>query len=462
MDTGTPLFGTDGMRGRMNRYPMTSEVALALGEALALLLRDGHTQRVVIGKDTRLSGYLIENAISSGLCTMGAEAIFLGPLPTPGIAFITRAMRADAGVVISASHNPYTDNGIKFFDAFGFKFPDEFEKRLEDWVLKKGDLAAHRVDADAVGKAYRVDDVSGRYIEFLKASFPKVLSLEGMKIALDCANGAAYKIGPTVLRELGATVFPLSIEPNGRNINANCGALHPQAVAEAVRAQGAHIGIALDGDADRVILCDEKGEIVDGDRLLGICAIQYAKEGMLAKNTVVGTVMSNLGFELSLKARGIDLIRTTVGDRFVIQAMREGGYNLGGERSGHIVFLDKTTTGDGMLASLQVLALMQESGRTLSSLASEIILFPQIEKNVVVARRESLEAHAPLKRRILEIQKELGARGGLLVRYSGTEPLLRIMAQGEDEPKLTRYVEELAFLAANELSHARVADSTGR
>lgn len=445
------LFGTDGLRGRVNQYPMVSEVALALGQAITVLFRNGHQHRIVIGKDTRLSGYLIENALSSGICSMGAEAILLGPLPTPGIAFITRAMRADSGVVISASHNPYQDNGIKFFDAFGFKLPDDMEEKIED-LITSGKLADYRPDAEQVGKASRVEDVSGRYIEFLKSSFPKTFSLEGIKIVVDCANGSAYKIAPTVLRELGAEVIPLSIEPNGRNINENCGALYPEHVAQKVLEFGAHLGIALDGDADRVILSDEQGNVVDGDQLLGVCAIHYAEQGMLSKKTVVGTVLSNLGLETSLHNKGISLIRVKVGDRYVIEEMRRGAYTIGGERSGHMVFLDKATTGDGMLASLQVLALMIETQRPLSELAAQIVLYPQVERNVAVGQKLPLESRKGLTRRIHQIQRDLQGIGALIVRYSGTEPILRIMAQGENEDLLHGYVDELAFLAAQEIN----------
>lgn len=445
------LFGTDGLRGRVNQYPMLSEIALALGQAITVLFRNGHQSRIVIGKDTRLSGYLIENALSSGICSMGAEAIFLGPIPTPGIAFITRAMRADAGVVISASHNPYQDNGIKFFDAFGFKLPDQMEDRLQE-LVQSGKLADYRIEAENVGKAYRVEDASGRYIEFLKSSFPKKLSLDGLKIVIDCANGAAYKIAPTVLRELGAEVITLSIEPNGRNINENCGALHPQAMASKVREVGAHLGIALDGDADRLILCDEKGQVIDGDKVIGICAFHYAAQGALAKNTVVGTVLSNLGLELSLKGKGISFIRTKVGDRYIIEEMRKGDYTLGGERSGHIVFLDKTTTGDGMLASLQVLALMLERGLPLSELAKDILILPQVEKNVSIATRKPIEDNEVVSHAISQMRRSLGRTGEIVVRYSGTEPLLRIMAQGEDEAQIAIYVEELAMLVEREMN----------
>lgn len=450
-ESRSKLFGTDGLRGRVNSYPMVSEVALALGQAITVLFRNGHHHRIVIGKDTRLSGYLIENAISSGICSMGADAILLGPMPTPGIAFITRAMRADAGVVISASHNPYQDNGIKFFDAFGFKLPDHIEARIEDLVASGG-LSDCRAEAEKVGKAYRVEDASGRYIEFLKSSFPKQLSLDGLKIVVDCANGASYKIAPTVLHELGAEVIPLSIEPNGRNINDRCGALHPTVISKKVVETGAHLGIALDGDADRVILCDEKGKVVDGDQVLGICAFHYASQGVLAKNTVVGTVLTNLGLEFSLQGKGISLVRSKVGDRYVIEAMKEGSYTLGGERSGHVVFLDKTTTGDGMLASLQVLALMLERQLPLSELAKDITLFPQLERNITVREKLPLHQNADLSARVEKIRHSLGRKGEVVIRYSGTEPLLRITMQGEDEGLLGGYIEELASWVDREIN----------
>src|SRR5262245_19189625 len=428
------LFGTDGVRGTANIHPMTSEVALALGRAIAQLFRrkgSAHHSRVVIGKDTRRSGYMLANALSSGICSAGADAIFLGPLPTPAIAFITTAMRADAGVVISASHNPFGDNGIKFFDHTGFKLPDEGERRLEEII----DSEAHKNDrptGDQIGRAYRVDDAPGRYIEFWKSRFPKDLSLEGVKIVVDCAHGAAYRVAPTVFEELGAIVTSLGVVPDGLNINRACGALHPEKMCEKVREVGAHLGVALDGDADRVVLCDERGEKIDGDVILAIAAQEMKKKSILKKNTVVATVMSNFGLERFLEKEGIALKRVQVGDRYVVEAMREGGFNLGGEQPGHLIFLDHATTGDGILAALQILAILQRRGEPLSRLKSLITSVPQILENVKVAERKDLQSFPDLQKRLASAEKRLSGQGRLLLRYSGTEPLVRIMVEGED------------------------------
>jgi phosphoglucosamine mutase len=439
------LFGTDGVRGTANIHPMTSEVALALGRAIAQLFRrkgSAHHSRVVIGKDTRRSGYMLENALSSGICSAGADAIFLGPLPTPAIAFITTAMRADAGVVISASHNPFDDNGIKFFDHTGFKLPDEWERRLEE-LIDSETGQNDRPTGDRIGRAYRVDDAPGRYIEFLKSRFPKDLSLEGVKIVVDCAHGAAYRVAPTVFEELGAVVTPLGVSPDGLNINRDCGALHPEAMCEKVLETGAHLGIALDGDADRVVLCDEKGEKIDGDVILAIAAQEMKKKGLLKKNTVVATVMSNFGLERFLEKEGITLKRVQVGDRYVVEAMREGGYNLGGEQSGHLIFLDHATTGDGILAALQVLAILQRRGEPLSRLKGLITSVPQILENVKVAERRDLQTFPALQKRVASAEKRLSGQGRLILRYSGTEPLVRIMVEGEDPSLLREIAAEL-------------------
>ena len=439
------LFGTDGVRGVANLHPMTSEVALGLGRAIARLFRrKGSSQhsRVVIGKDTRRSGYMFENALSSGICSAGADAIFLGPLPTPAIAFITTAMRADAGVVISASHNPFGDNGIKFFDHTGFKLPDELERKLEELMdapIPPGEVP---VGAD-VGKAYRVDDAPGRYIEFLKASFPKDLKLEGFKIVVDCAHGAAYRVAPVIFEELGATVIPLGVSPDGLNINQDCGALHPKAMCEAVKKHGANLGIALDGDADRVILCDETGEKIDGDTILAIAAREMKERKALKKDTVVGTLMSNFGLERFLQGLKIDLKRVNVGDRYVVEAMRAGGYNLGGEASGHLIFLDHSTTGDGILAALQVLSIMKRRGEPLSSLKRLIVPVPQVLENVRVHRRDELSSFPSLQKKLSESETRLNGKGRLLLRYSGTEPLVRIMVEGEDERVVREIVQDL-------------------
>jgi len=438
------LFGTDGVRGTANRPPMTPEVALALGRGIAHLFRKKGSAhpRVVIGKDTRRSGYMIENALSSGVCSAGADAIFLGPLPTPGIAFITTAMRADAGVVISASHNPFGDNGIKFFDHTGFKLPDDLERSLEQLI--EGDTLRNDPPiGDEIGKAYRVEDAPGRYIEFLKSTFPRDLGLEGMKIVVDCAHGAAYRVAPTVFEELGASVLPLAVSPNGVNINDGVGALYPQMMSKKVVEWGGQFGVALDGDADRVIVCDEKGQVVDGDVILALAAREMKRHGLLKKDTVVATVMSNFGFERFLQNEGISLLRTPVGDRYVVEAMREGGYNLGGEPSGHLIFLDHATTGDGILAALQVLAIMLRLGRPLSELRKLMVTLPQLLENVLVSRREDLSAISSLQKKVSEAQARLKGQGRLLLRYSGTEPLVRIMVEGENETLLREIVSDL-------------------
>ncbi|WP_305041560.1 phosphoglucosamine mutase [Geoalkalibacter sp.] len=438
------LFGTDGVRGVANIPPMTTETAMQLGRAAAYIFRDGNRRhRIVIGKDTRLSGYMIENALAAGICSMGVDVLLVGPLPTPGIAFITASMRADAGVVISASHNPYQDNGIKFFSANGFKLPDELELKMEDLIFS-GKIDSLRPVASEVGKAFRIDDAVGRYIVFLKNSFPRDLDLKGLKIVLDCANGAAYKVAPAVLRELGADVIPLGIEPNGTNINAGCGSLHPEVVAEAVKEHRAHLGIALDGDADRVIFTDEFGNEVDGDHIMAICATTMLKENRLAHNTLVATVMSNLGLDIAVRKAGGQVVKTAVGDRYVVEEMRKGGYNLGGEQSGHLIFLDHNTTGDGMVSALQVLAIMQRSGKTLSDLAQVMVSLPQVLVNVRVAERKDIEEIAEIRRVIEHAREKLGDTGRVLIRYSGTEPLLRIMLEGQDKYQITELAHQIA------------------
>ncbi|NOY45909.1 MAG: phosphoglucosamine mutase, partial [Deltaproteobacteria bacterium] len=379
------LFGTDGIRGVANVEPMTSETMVRVGRAAAHVFKERKEgrHRIVIGKDTRLSGYMLENALASGICSMGVDILLVGPLPTPGIAFITSSMRADAGVVISASHNPYQDNGIKFFDRDGFKLPDEVEAEIEAHVFN-GELDHVRPTAEEVGKAFRVDDAVGRYVVYLKGTFPSHLTLEGIRIVVDCANGAAYRVAPAVFEELGAEVIPIGVNPDGTNINAECGSLHPECVADEVRARGAHLGIALDGDADRVIVVDERGNEVDGDHIMAICARDLAERGRLKGGAVVATVMSNLGLERSLAQVGLDLVRTQVGDRYVVERMRRDGYNFGGEQSGHLIFLDHATTGDGVLAALQLLGVVVNTGRPLSELARVMEAVPQVLQNVRV------------------------------------------------------------------------------
>ncbi len=446
------LFGTDGVRGVANVAPMNSETALQLGRGLAYVLRHGdHRPKIVIGKDTRLSGYMIENAIASGICSMGADVLLVGPLPTPGIAFITHSMRADAGVVISASHNPYEDNGIKFFSGQGFKLPDELEERIERLVL--GNHIDHlRPTADKVGKAFRVEDARGRYIVYLKSTFPRELSLEGLKIALDCAHGAAYKVAPAVFWELGAELVQYGVEPTGRNINENCGAVHPQTVCRMVKETGAHLGIALDGDADRAIMVDETGDVVDGDEMMAIAADDLMQRGRLSHNTLCATVMSNLGLEKFIEQRGGRMVRTRVGDRYVVEEMRRSYYNLGGEQSGHVIFLDHSTTGDGILTALQVIAVMLREDKPLSELKKLMTRYPQILVNVTYKRALDEAAMEKISELSQGAEKELGNSGRVLIRPSGTEPKMRIMVEGEDEAQINKVAEGLAGEIENILS----------
>ena len=445
------LFGTDGVRGVANQDPMTSEMAMRIGRAAAHVFRDSSRRhRIVIGKDTRLSGYMIESALTSGLCSMGIDVLLIGPVPTPGIAFLTRSLRADAGVVISASHNPYEDNGIKFFGRDGFKLPDELEKKIEDLIFS-GAIDAIRPTASEIGKATRIDDAIGRYNEFVKSSIPRGLDLAGIRIVVDSANGAAYKIGPRILMELGADVISLYDQPNGMNINQGCGSLHPEVISRAVVANRAHIGIAFDGDADRLILCDENGTITDGDAVMAICALHLMKHGKLKHNTLVATVMSNLGLELAMREAGGKLVRASVGDRYVMEKMIEGGFNLGGEQSGHVIFLDHNTTGDGLISALQILAIMKQTDNPLSQLAACMKTYPQTLVNVKVRERRDLESIPEISGRMAEISKKLEGTGRLLVRYSGTEPKVRVMIEGEDERVIKELAEELAGLIREKL-----------
>jgi phosphoglucosamine mutase len=443
------MFGTDGVRGRANVEPMTSETALKLGRACAHVFRDGtRRHRVLIGKDTRLSGYMLESALTSGICSMGVDVVLVGPLPSPGIAFMTRSLRADAGVVISASHNPYDDNGIKFFSREGFKLPDALEARIEDLVLSGG-IDHIRPTAEEIGKAFRADDAVGRYVEFAKSTFPRELTLAGLTVAVDCANGAAYKVTPEVLRELGAEVVALNAQPDGRNINLGCGSVHPEVVCAAVRRTKAHVGLTHDGDADRVLLADERGRLVDGDQMLAICALDLQARGLLAGGTVVGTVMSNYGLELALKKAGLALERAPVGDRYVVEAMQRGGSVLGGEQSGHIVFFGHQTTGDGIVTALQVLAVMQRTGKTLSRLAGAMTRFPQVLINVPTARRVGAEEVPEIRAAVEKAEAKLRGRGRVLVRPSGTEPKMRVMVEGKDR----RETEAIARGIARVVTH---------
>jgi phosphoglucosamine mutase len=445
------LFGTDGVRGVANVHPMTAEMALGLGRALAYVMRAGaHRHRVVIGKDTRLSGYMLEQAIASGICSMGVDIMLTGPLPTPGIAFITQSMRADAGVVISASHNPYQDNGIKFFSRDGFKLPDETELRIEGLVLDggagdgAGDFHALRPTATRIGKAKRVEDAIGRYVVFLKSLFPRELTLDGLTVVVDCGHGAGYHVAPAVLEELGARVVALNARPDGKNINHRCGAVHPEGMARAIVRHQAQLGMALDGDADRVILADERGRIVDGDAIMALVGRALLARGELAKKTVVATVMSNLGLERALRPMGGRVVRTAVGDRHVVDAMRAGGYNFGGEQSGHLVFLDHVTTGDGVAAALNVLAVMVRQHRPLSELATCFQPMPQTLVNVEVREKRPLDELPGVSRAIGAVERALGKQGRVLVRPSGTENKLRVLVEGPDAARVKSHAEAIA------------------
>ncbi|MFN3557668.1 MAG: phosphoglucosamine mutase [Brevundimonas sp.] len=436
-------FGTDGIRGRANAHPMTPEVALRVGLAAGRMFMSSDDRRhlVVIGKDTRLSGYMIEPALVAGFSSAGMDVRTFGPLPTPGVAMMTRSMRADIGVMISASHNAYLDNGIKLFGPDGYKLSDEVELKIESMMDE--DLGSGLADADRIGRVKRIDDSQARYVEIAKASFPKGLTLKGLRIAVDCANGAGYKVAPTTLYELGAEVIAVGVEPNGLNINENCGSTHPQTLAEAVRRHDAHIGIALDGDADRVIICDEKGQIVDGDQIMALVAIDWARRGLLTGGGLVATVMSNLGLERALVAEGLTLERTKVGDRYVMERMREGGFNVGGEQSGHIILHDHATTGDGLMSALQVLAVLVESGRPMSELARQFDKVPQLLENVRFTGGKPLD-DATVKAAIADAEARLSGQGRLLVRPSGTEKLIRVMAEGDDEALVKSVVADVS------------------
>ncbi len=440
------LFGTDGVRGIANVEPMTSETALKLGRAAAYLFksREGRHQ-IVIGKDTRLSGYMLESALTSGICSMGVDVLLVGPLPTPAIAFLTRSLRADAGVMISASHNPYQDNGIKFFSKAGMKLPDELEERMEALILSR-EIEHIRPTDDHIGKAFRVDDAEGRYIEFVKRSLPRNMDFQGLRVVLDCANGAAYHVFPKVLRELGATVQVIGDAPDGTNINAHCGAVHPEQLQEAVRDHQADIGIALDGDADRAVFVSEQGRVVDGDNALAAFTLDLSQRGLLRNNTVVGTVMSNFGFELAMNQAGIHLVRTPVGDRYILERMVADGYVLGGEPSGHLIFLNYHTSGDGLITGLQMLKLMKVSGQKLSMLADCMKAVPQVLLGVKVPHRPNLESIPQLQQAIEAGRIRLNGTGRVLVRYSGTEPLVRVMVEGQNDSVIREVADELAVV----------------
>ena len=438
------FFGTDGIRGLTNSPPMTADVAMKVGQAAGTyFLRGDHRHRVVIGKDTRLSGYMMESALVAGFASVGMDVVLLGPMPTPAVAMLTRSMRADLGVMISASHNPYADNGIKLFGPDGYKLSDEAERAIERLLDKEPRLAR----PDQIGRAKRIDDARGRYIHFAKATFPDRLRLDGLKVVVDCANGAAYHVAPEALWELGADVVPLGVKPNGLNINDGCGSTHPELLRETVVASGADIGLALDGDADRLIVVDEKGRVVDGDQLMALVATSYARRGELRGGAVVATVMSNLGLEQRLAEDKIALKRTAVGDRYVLEEMRSSGCNVGGEQSGHIILTDHATTGDGLVAGLQVLAALVEEGKPASQLLDQFDPVPQLLRNVRFNGGEPLEAKS-VQDRIAAAEAELGAEGRLVIRKSGTEPLIRVMAEGRDQAAVERIVEEICAAVA--------------
>ncbi len=437
------LFGTDGVRGVANVFPMTAEISMQLGRALAYMIRNGeHRHRVIIGKDTRLSGYMIEQALAAGIMSMGVDVVLVGPMPTPAVAHLTRSMRADAGAVISASHNPYQDNGIKFFWRDGFKLPDQTESKIEQLIFEKS-LDSLRPTATAVGRAVRMDDAQGRYIAEVKSTFPTALTLEGLTLVVDCANGAAYKVAPTVLEELGAKVIELGVTPDGKNINDRCGALHPEALQKAVLKHKANLGIALDGDADRLIVVDEKGVVVDGDAIMAICTGELVARKELAKKTLVSTVMSNIGLERAVARWGVKVVRTKVGDRYVVEEMRKHGYNFGGEQSGHLVFLGHATTGDGTLAALQVLAVMCRAGKPMSELTKIFEPVPQVLLNVMVKEKRELSKLPTVLKTIAGVEKKLGKDGRVLVRYSGTEAKVRVLVEGIDAKKIRAWAEEI-------------------
>ncbi|MBI2606620.1 MAG: phosphoglucosamine mutase [Deltaproteobacteria bacterium] len=455
----TKLFGTDGIRGRANEYPMTGELVMQVGRATAYLFRNrkekkpvglgsplSNTRRakILIGKDTRLSCYMIEMALASGICSLGVDVLLIGPMPTPGIAFLAQSMRCDAGIQISASHNAFDDNGVKIFSADGYKLPDSTEAEIERLVFSKEELEKFRPTADHVGKAYRIEDALGRYIVHVKDAFDEDLDLQGVRLILDCANGASYKAAPLVFEELGAEVVRKGVNPTGLNINDKCGSLYPENVARAVVEYRADIGISLDGDGDRVILSDETGEIVDGDQIMAICALEMKRLGTLKKNTVVVTPMSNIGFDLSLKAAGIDVVRAGVGDRNVVEAMKNGGYNFGGEQSGHIILMEHATTGDGIVAALKVLEVMRRTGKRLSELKRCVKLFPQVRADVRVSRKEPLKDLKEVNTEIAAAEKALQGKGRVFVRASGTEPIVRVLLEGEDHAQIHQLSRKIA------------------
>jgi phosphoglucosamine mutase len=449
--TPKKIFGTDGVRGVANVEPVTAETALKLGRAAAHVFTalnpqahpGGLRPKIVLGKDTRLSGYMLENALVAGITSLGVDVLLIGPLPTPGVAYITRSLRADAGIVLSASHNPYEDNGIKFFRHDGYKLDDEIEQKIEQLVFT-GEIDSVRPTAKKIGRATRIDDALGRYVEFAKASFPRGMSLEKMRIAVDVANGAGYKSTPCILRELGAELSVAHDQPNGTNINAGCGSMHPREIQRLVRESGAAVGISNDGDADRVLLCDEQGEIVDGDEILAIASVDLLRRRQLQQETLVATVMSNFGLDETLAAHGGKVFRTKVGDRYVIEEMVRQNLNLGGEQSGHIIFRDFTTTGDGIISALQILRIMRATGKSLGELKKCLTKYPQVQRNLAVKEKPPLESLPVVTRLITDVEKELDGKGRVLLRYSGTEPKIRLLIEGRERGQIERQADQIA------------------
>jgi len=445
------IFGTDGVRGVANVEPVTAETALKLGRAAAYVFAQlnprrtpaGARPKIVLGKDTRLSGYMLENALVAGITSLGVDVLVIGPLPTPGVAYITRSLRADAGIVLSASHNPYQDNGIKFFRHDGYKLDDQVEEKIERLVFT-GEIDSIRPTANNIGRATRIDDALGRYVEFAKASFPRGMSLEEMRVAVDVANGAAYKSTPCILRELGADVAVAHDQPNGMNINDGCGSIHPDEIQRIVKMSGADVGITHDGDADRVLLCDENGDIVDGDEILAIAALDLLSAGRLEQNTVVATVMSNFGLDETLSAHGGKVVRTKVGDRYVIEEMTQKKLNLGGEQSGHVIFRDFTTTGDGIITALQILCIMHKNGQPLSKLKACLEKYPQAQRNLLVKEKRPLAELSTVMKLVNEAEKELSGKGRVLLRYSGTEPKIRLLIEGRELEKIDKQADRIA------------------
>ncbi|MGP8021807.1 MAG: phosphoglucosamine mutase [Limisphaerales bacterium] len=460
MNLPQKIFGTDGVRGTANVEPVTAETALKLGRAAAHVFKNLERQprqgnrgkhKIVIGKDTRLSGYLLENAISSGILSMGVDVLFIGPLPTPGVAYITRSLRADAGIVITASHNPYADNGIKFFRADGYKLDEKIEDEIEHLVFS-GEIESIRPTADEIGKAVRIDDALGRYIEFAKASFPRGMTLEGIRVVVDCAHGAAYKSTPCVLRELGAEAIVYGNQPDGMNINRDCGSMHPENLCRKVVEHQAHLGIAHDGDADRVLLCDEAGKLIDGDDVMAIAALDMLAQKTLAEKTLVTTVMSNAGLEAAVKSAGGKVVRTAVGDKNVIDEMLHHGFNFGGEQSGHLIFRDFSTTGDGLVAALQVLLTMRAKKTPLSKLAKCWTRFPQLITNIRVREKKPFEQLDGVMKLVGEAEAELKGQGGrVFLRYSGTEPKARLLLEGRDAKVLEKWSQKICSVIRKQI-----------